>query len=107
MQEILRTGSISNKDNNDDVSSLFVESSGEENAIRVFIKKINAIARRKFPITQKVPVLLPVFWFYIPIRYWIRSLAGKRRRKSVWQTIAMTKQRKKLYKELKLFKTEE
>lgn len=107
MQEILRTGSIHNKDNNDDVSSLFVESSGEEAAIRVYIKKINAISRRRFPITQKAPVLLPIFWVYIPIRYWIRSLIGKRKRKSVLRTIAMTKQRKQLYRELKLFMIDE
>lgn len=107
ISEILRTGNINNHNNNDDVSSLFVESSGEKSALRVYIKKVNKISKRKFPITQKLPVLLPVFWFYIPLRYWVRSLMGKRKQKSVLRTIAMTKQRKTLYKGLKLFKTEE
>lgn len=107
MREILRTGSIHNKNNNDDLSSLFVESSGSEPVIRVFVRKINKIARKRFPVTKKVPLLLPVFWVYIPVRYWIRSLAGVRRRKSILQTISMTKQRKQLYRELKLFHSDE
>lgn len=107
MQEILRAGNINQTNSNDEVSSFFVESSGEKSAIRVFIKKMNTIAKRKFPVTQKAPVLLPIFWVYIPTRYWIRSLMGRRTRKSVLSTIAKTKQRKDLYRELKLFKIDE
>lgn len=107
MAEVLRAGSIHNRNNTDDTSSFFVESSGSEAAIRVYIRKINDISRRKFPITQKVPVLLPIFWIYIPIRYWVRSLIGRRKRKSVLRTIAMTKQRKLLYRELKLFQNDD
>lgn len=106
IDEIFREGSIHHKNKTDDSSSFFVESSGTESALRVFIRKINALARRKFPVTQKLPFLLPLFWIYIPIRYWVRSLAGKRRRKSLLRTIKMTKQRKQLYKELRLFQVE-
>lgn len=106
MDEILRAGSIHNRNNTDDVSNFFVEVSGSESAMHVFWKKINALAKRKYPITKKLPILLPLYWIYIPLRYWIRSLAGKRRRKSLMRTIQMTKQRKRLYKELHLFQVE-
>ena len=106
MTEIFRAGSIHNRNNTDDVSGFFVEADGSEAASRVFFGKMNALARRKFPVTQKYPVLLPVFWAYIPLRYWARSLAGKRRKKSLRHTIKMTKQRKQLYRELRLFQAE-
>lgn len=106
IDEILREGSIHHKNKTDDSSSFFVEASGTESALRVFIGKINALARSKYPVTQKLPFLLPLFWIYIPTRYWVRSLAGKRRRKSLLRTIKMTKQRKQLYQELRLFQVE-
>lgn len=107
IDEILRAGNITNRHNTDDTSSFFVEASGKETAVRVYIRKINAVARRKFPVTKQVPLLLPLFWVYLPVRYWLRSLAGMRKRKSVMCTVSVTKQRKRLYRELKLFNIDE
>ena len=104
IDEILRAGSIHNKNNTEDSSSFFVGESGTESSLRVFICKINSLARRKFPLTKKLPFLLPLFWIYIPLRYWFRSLMGKRRRKSLLRTITITKQRKRLYRALNLFR---
>lgn len=104
IEEILRAGSIHNKNNTKDSSSFFVDESGAKSSMRVFISKMNSLARRKFPLTKKLPFLFPLFWFYIPLRYWFRSLMGKRRRKSLLRTIAITKQRKQLYRALNLFK---
>ena len=103
IEEILRAGSIHNKNNTTDSSSFFVDESGTESSLRVLFIKINSLARRKFPITGKLPFLLPVFWIYIPLRYWVRSLMGKRVRKSLLRTIPITKQRKRLYRALNLF----
>ena len=105
IEEILRAGSIHNKNNTEESSSFFVDESGTKSSMRVFISKINSLARRKFPITKQLPFLLPIFWLYIPMRYWLRSLVGKRRRKSLLRTIAVTKRRKRLYRALKLFKS--
>ena len=107
IEEILRAGSIHNKNNTEDSSSFFVDESGTESSAKVFFYKINSLARRKFPITKKLPFLLPLFWLYIPLRYWIRSMMGKRRRKSLLRTIAVTRQRKQLYRNLNLFKTDQ
>lgn len=104
IEEILRTGSIHNKNNTKDISSFFVDESGTKSSLWVFINKMNLLAQRKFPFTKNLPFLLPFFWFYIPLRYWFRSLLGKRRRKSLLRTITITKQRKQLYSTLNLFK---
>ena len=105
IEEIFRAGSIHNKNNTKDGSNFFVDESGTASAMRVFAARINSLARRKFPVTKKLPFLLPLFWMYIPLRYWIRSLMGKRRRKSLLHTITVTKQRKRLYRALDLFKS--
>lgn len=107
IEEILRAGSVHNKNNTEDSSSFFVDESGTSSSARVFLKKMNSLARRKFPVTRKLPFLLPIFWLYIPLRYWLRSLMGKRRQKSLLRTIAITKQRKRLYRALNLFKSDE
>ena len=104
IEEILRTGSIHHKNNAKDGSNFFVDESGTVSAFHVFVAKMNSLAQRKFPVTKKRPYLLPLFWLYIPLRYWVRSLAGKRRRKSLLRTIMITKQRKRLYRTLNLFK---
>ena len=104
IEEILRTGSIHNRNNTKDGSNFFVDESGTVSALQVFVTKINSLAQRKLPVTKKLPFLLPLFWLYIPLRYWVRSLAGKRRRKSLLRTIMITKQRKQLYRTLNLFK---
>ena len=106
MDEIFRVGNIHKKNTTEDGSSFFVEESGNKAAVCVYVGKINALAKRKYPVAEKLPVLLPLFWVYIPLRYWIRSLAGKRSRKSLLRTIRMTKQRKQLYRELQLFQTD-
>lgn len=103
--EILRAGSIHNKNNTKDGSNFFVEESGTLLAVQVFAARLNSLAQRKYPVTKKLPFLLPLFWLYLPLRYWIRSLLGKRRQKSLLRTITITKQRKQLYKTLKLFQS--
>lgn len=104
IEEIFRIGSIHNKNNTKDSSSFFVDESGTKSSMQVFINKINSLARRKYPHTKKLPFLLPIFWIYFPMRYWFRSLMGKRRRKSLIHTIIITKKRKRLYRSLNLFK---
>lgn len=60
IDEILRAGSIHNRNNTEDGSSFFVDESGTSLSVRVFLNKINSLARRKFPITKKLPFLLPL-----------------------------------------------
>ena len=104
MEEILRAGSVHNNNNTKECSYFFVDESGTTSAVQVFVARTNSLAQRKFPVTKKAPFLLPLFWLYLPLRYWIRSLMGKRRRKSLLRTITVTKQRKQLYRTLRLFK---
>lgn len=101
MEEILRAGSIHNKI---EYSNFFIDESRTTSAVQVFVARINSLAQRKFPVTKKAPFLLPLFWLYLPLHYWILSLMGKHRRISLLRTITVTKQRKQLYRTLRLFK---
>ena len=105
MEEILRAGNINNQNNTDDISNFFVERSGAKSSLVVFVSKLNAIAKRRYRIAQRFPLTLPVFWIYIPFKYWIRSLGGMRKRKSLLKTVEQTRFRKNLYRELRLYET--
>lgn len=103
MEEILRAGNFGRAVGDDDASRLFVEGDSTKTPVRNLLKTLNVSARRDFPITKKAPVLLPVFWIYLPIRYWIRSLMGLRPRKSIRKTVSTAQKRKQLYDDLHLF----
>lgn len=103
VDEILRAGNISNKNKTDDISDFLVDRTGNRASLYVFISKINAIAKRRYKIAERNNLWLPFFWIFIPIRYWLRSLFGIRRRKSLKETINKTKIRKGLYRELGLY----
>lgn len=103
MEEILRTGNFGRAADENESSSFLVDGDSSKTAIHVLLQRLNASARRDFPITKKAPVLLPVFWIYLPIRYWIRSLMGLRPRKSIRKTVSTAQKRKQLYDDLHLF----
>ncbi len=105
IREILRAGNINNQNNTDDISSFFVDRSGEKSSVVVFVSKLNAIAKRRYKIARLIPLVLPAFWIYIPFKYWVRSLCGVRKKKSLFKTVEQTRFRKSLYRELKLYET--
>lgn len=108
MQDIFRGGSMGKAVEETGASSMFIErgNSGKQgNALLLLFRKLTQLANMHFPITERWKVLLPVFWIYIPLRYWVRSLQGKRVKIAVADTLAVTRARRKLYNELRLFGT--
>lgn len=103
MEEILRAGNFGRAADEDDASSLLMGGDSSGNPSLILIQRLNASARRDFPITEKAPILLPLFWVYIPIRYWIRSLLGLRPQKSIKKTMSTAQKRRQLYSDLHLF----
>ena len=58
-----------------------------------------------WPITQKHAILIPVGFVYIPARYLVRVLMGKRKMVSA-KFVSTTTKRNDLYERLDLFKTD-
>ncbi len=67
---------------------------------------MNEKARCGMPLTVKLPVLLPIGWVYVGGRHIIRIMQGKRPTINVGDMIAGATERKKIYKEFRLFEGE-
>lgn len=107
MDEILRAGNMNHAPETDDVSSVMVDRSGSSTLLKNLTVFLGKQARKQFPIVNKVPLLLPVFCIYIPIRFFVRSLFGLRKRKSLSRTVSTAKKRNRLYSDLRLYDTQE
>jgi hypothetical protein len=106
--DILENGNIYQGELERFASSTFVKgeesSAGQQSLAGSAMKNLSASAKKQFPICQKFPILLPAFWFYIPIRYLYRSAKGTRPKQSIGKIAKYAVKRKKLYRQLELFK---
>jgi len=63
---------------------------------------LNEIARNEFSIARKSKVFLPLFWIYIPIRYFVRFMTGKRKRISLSSFNETAERKEYILRKLKL-----
>lgn len=103
LTEVLRNGNINQVADEGDLSNVLVGRYGRDRRLVSLVKKLNSSAKRQFPVAAKCPVLLPFFWFYLPIRYWVRSKKGSRLPKAIGNSIGKAKSRERLYRKLKLY----
>ena len=66
----------------------------------LYYKNIMRKALDKHPLLGKMPFAFPVFSIIYPVRWWIRSLMGKREKVNLRHVILMGKKRKQLYDRL-------
>lgn len=107
ISEIFRGGNMGVAEEEPMVNLFFDRSrlgKNNQSRIRGLLIRITQLAQEQYPCTQKVKILLPIFWVYIPVRYWVRSLVGLRDRKKVMQLWGAAERRQKLYKALKLYR---
>lgn len=106
MEEIFRGGNMGRADQ-ESMGSLFTDSNtmGNKNAspIRVMLEKLNSLTYMHFPFVKCWKVLLPFFWVFLPIRYFVRSMLGLRPKKSVVKVVSVAQKQRHLYDELQLF----
>ncbi|MBQ9844164.1 MAG: nucleotidyltransferase family protein [Oscillospiraceae bacterium] len=67
---------------------------------------LTRIANYRFPVTRTRKWLLPIFWVYLPVRYWVRSLLGLRQKQSVIKVAQDAKEKQEFFNMLELFETE-
>lgn len=106
MDSVFRGGNMGSA-NTDAMGSLFTDekSMGDKNTSPVisFIRKINRRIYISFPFVERFKLLLPVFWVYLPIRYFIKSVLGLRPKKSLTKVVSTAKKQRDLFEELHLF----
>ena len=106
MDSVFRGGNMGSA-NTDAMGSLFTDekSMGDKNTSPIisFIRKINRRIYISFPFVERFKLLLPVFWVYLPIRYFVRSVLGLRPKKSLRKVVGTAKKQRDLFEELHLF----
>lgn len=82
MEDVFRSGNMGRADHRGE-SELFIGremlNSKNQTAVMRLILNLNKLAYSHFPITRRCKWLLPVLWFYLPMRYFVRSLFGVRK----------------------------
>ena len=76
----------------------------KQSRVKAIIAMLNKLTYRHWPVVQKYKILLPLFWLYIPIRFWVRSQSGLRSKIDVGELWGLSTQRKKLLEKLDLYK---
>lgn len=109
MEDVFRSGNMGQADQRGE-SELFVGreilNSKNQTAVRSLILNLNKLAYSHFPITRRCKWLLPVFWFYLPMRYFVRSLFRMRKKKSVFRMLKQSRKRYELHRRLHLYEVE-
>lgn len=72
-----------------------------------FFVTMNEKARRGMPIIHRVPILLPIGWFYVGGRHLVRIAKGSRPTIDVSDMISGATRRKEIYMQFRLFETED
>lgn len=109
MEDVFRSGNMGKADRQGD-SELFAGramlNDKSQGVIKSLILNLNKLANRHFPITIRCKWLLPIFWFYLPLRYIVRSLFGLRKKKNVLRALKQSNKRFELHKGLHLYEVE-
>lgn len=109
MQDVFRRGNCGRADNQN-VGSLFSDRSTmgkQQGPLKGMLAKMTTLAYRKYPCSRRHKWLLPIFYFYIPVQYIIKSVWGKRARKDLGTAIANAGKRQQLYCALHLYEVDE
>lgn len=107
--EFLHSGNFGRKDPRHRASSVLGVDKTGLGASRfmplTIIRNINLYARKQYPFLQHLPVLLPVFWIFVPLKH----LYDNRKstvRPEFMQTLSEGRRRQKLFAQLGLFESE-
>jgi len=104
MADVLESGNFGSRLAESSTSRMFYDldrQGGTEPFLLGALRNVNRNIRNRRPICAKVPILLPFFWVYFPLRYWVRSLLGLRLKQSTRKIVQIAATRKKLYQELR------
>lgn len=89
------------------ISEIIVKDGGKKTNVfvRMFRNFID-VARRSMPCVRKYPILYPVAFVYIPIRYLFRIITGKRSAVNPVKMVRSSVERYEIYENFNMFKRE-
>ncbi|MDO4564023.1 MAG: nucleotidyltransferase family protein [Clostridia bacterium] len=107
MLDILASGNIVSGEVEHNTGSRIV--SGEQDGKKValgisVLRSLTVSAKQQFRICRAVPLVIPFFWLYLPVRYYVRMKKGIRPKQDVRKIAKHAMRRKNLYQKMRLFK---
>ncbi len=111
MLDIIKGGNFGQKDDDRSHQALLmsrenIDDKKENSSLKNLFLSANRAVYKNWPWCKKIKLLLPLGWLFFGIRYIIRSINGKRPEINVGAVISGAQERKSLYKDLKLFDTD-
>ena len=83
------------------------EMGNKSSSLKALIVRLNQLAYAHFPVARKYTILLPLFWIYLPLRYFWRAMFGKRPKRSLRNALKNAKMQRALYESVKAFDVED
>ena len=105
LMDIFRGGNMGQADK-EGMGGLFTDHKhmGErDSALGSLLLYLTDLVYKQFPWVKRCRILLPLFWLFLPVRYWIRSLLGLRPKKNVNKVLSAAVRSRQLYDQLKVF----
>lgn len=105
LMDIFRGGNMGQADK-ESMGGLFTDHKhmGErDSALGSLLLYLTDLVYKQFPWVKRCRILLPFFWLFLPVRYWIRSLLGLRPKKNVNNVLSSAVRSRQLYDQLKVF----
>ena len=107
--DVFREGNMGSA-NHERMASWLIDSSemgNKSSSLKALIARLNKLAYLHFPVAKKCPILLPIFWIYLPLRYFWRAMLGKRPKRSLRNAVENAKSQRNLYETVKAFDIED
>lgn len=112
LADIFDSGNFGNKDKtrNEDEFLIRTEGEGKIGNSSNIVQLLNSMCYltvNHWPVARKIIILQPIGAVFFGVRYFVRMLMGKRRKLDFGKNIKRANQRKKLYKQIRLFEVED
>lgn len=111
MDDILQGGNFGRKDSSRVYQGLAISDRGKDGLTKTSVGQVfsslSALAKNRYPVFQKMPVLLPVGWVMIGIRRAGKIIRKEQSMPNLAGFGEKVNSRKQLYHQFKLFETEE
>lgn len=109
MLDIIKGGNFGQKDDDRSHQALLMSRENaekESSSLKNLFSSLNRAVYKNWAWCRKFKLLLPLGWLFFGVRYIVRSLKGKRPEINIGTVISGAQERKNLYKDLKLFQTD-
>jgi hypothetical protein len=113
MLDVFDGGNFGNKDNDRRYEGIFISDRGKSGIkgtrLKEGFKSLNRITYKKWPISQKAPILLPVGWLIVLLGFARRNRERKQQGEgvNVQDVYKKSRQRRNLYESLRIYVSED